>query len=203
MIPVRLYQERPQSTMSGLNAPGGAGCFPTLRRVVRCPAWGNGSRVATGLRAPLGLGRAPLIEPGFAQVSQGSPPMGLQGVRAARMSTRPCGSGAMLCSSDTSARTRAGGPWPVGRRAGGGGRRPRAGRPRCSPVGEATSVLPEGSWWPGTVGVVCCYWPCMRDRVVSMEIASLTRRPRVRVTDVMGSEPIAWNSLSVRSPVGA
>ena len=98
---------------------------------------------------------------------------------------------------------RAGGPWPVGRRAGGGGRRPRAGRPRCSPVGEATSVLPEGSWWPGTVGVVCCYWPCMRDRVVSMEIASLTRRPRVRVTDVIGSEPIVWNSLSVRSPVGA
>ena len=116
MIPVRLYQERPQSTMSGLNAPGGAGCFPTLRRVVRCPAWGNGSRVATGLRAPLGLGRAPLIEPGFAQVSQGSPPMGLQGVRAARMSTWPCGSGAVLCSSDTSARTRATGRGALARR---------------------------------------------------------------------------------------
>ena len=41
------------------------------------------------------------------------------------------------------------------------------------------------------------------DRVVSMEIASLTRRPRVRVTDVIGSEPIAWNSLSVKLPAGA
>ena len=107
--------------------------LPDPRRVVRCPAWGNGPRVATGPKAPLGPGRAPLIEPGFAQVSQGSPPMGLQGLRAARMSTRPCGSGAVPCSSDTSARTRAGGPWPVGRRAGEGGRRPRAGRPRCSP----------------------------------------------------------------------
>ena len=192
--------------MSGLNAPDGAGCFPTPRRVVRCPVWGNGPRIATGLRAPLGPGCTSLIEPGFAQVSQGSPPMGLQGVRAARMSTRPCGSGGRCRVPPIPVRgrgPRAGGPWPVGRRAGGGGRRPRAGRPRCSPVGEATSVLPEGSWWPGTVGVVCCYWPCMRDRVVSMEIASLTRRPRVRVTDVIGSEPIVWNSLSVRSPVGA
>ena len=75
--------------------------------------------------------------------------------------------------------------------------------PQVLPVGEATTVLPQGSWWPGTVGVVRCYCPCMRDRVVSMEIASLMRRPRVRVTEVMGSEPIAWNSLSVRSPVGA
>ena len=75
--------------------------------------------------------------------------------------------------------------------------------PQVLPVSEATSVLPQGSWWPGTVGVVRCYWPCMRDSVVSMEIASLMRRPRVRVTEAMGSEPIAWNSLSVRSPVGA
>ena len=189
--------------MSGLNAPGGAGCFPTPRRVVRCPAWGNGPRVATGLRAPLGQGRTPLIEPGFAQFSQGSPPTGLQGVRAARMSTRPCGSGAVLCSSDTSTRTRAGGPWPVGRR---GGRRRASSQgwaPQVLPVSEATSVLPQGSWWPGTVRAVRCYCPCTRDSVVSMEIASLMRRPRVRVTEVMGSEPIAWNSLSVRSPVGA
>ena len=57
---------------------------PDPRRVVRCPAWGNGPRVATGLRAPLGPGRAPLIEPGFAQFSQGPPPTGLQGVRATR-----------------------------------------------------------------------------------------------------------------------
>ena len=75
--------------------------------------------------------------------------------------------------------------------------------PQVFPVSEAATVLPQGSWWPGTVGVVRCYCPCMRDRVVSMEIASLTRRPRVRVTEVMGSEPIVWNSLSVRSPVGA
>ena len=70
--------------ITGLNAPDGAGCFPTPRRVVRCPAWGNGPRIATGLRAPLGPGCTSLIEPGFAQFSQGSPPMGLQGVRAAR-----------------------------------------------------------------------------------------------------------------------
>ena len=139
-----------------LNAPSGAGCFPTPRRVVRCPAWGNGPRVATGLRAPLGPGRAPLIEPGFAQVSQGSPPMGLQGVRAARMSTRPYGSGAVLCSSDTSARTRAGGPWPVGRRGGWRRASSQGWAPRVLPVSEATSVLPQGSWWPGTVGVVRC-----------------------------------------------
>ena len=98
--------------ITGLNAPDGAGCFPTPRRVVRCPAWGNGPRIATGLRAPLGPGCTSLIEPGFAQFSQGSPPMGLQGLRAARMSTRPCGSGAVPCSSDTSARTRAGGLGP-------------------------------------------------------------------------------------------
>ena len=83
MIPVRLYQERPQSTMSGLNAPGGAGCFPTP---ACCPLFrlGNGARIATRPKAPLGPGRTSLIEPGFAQFSQGLPPMGLQGVRAAR-----------------------------------------------------------------------------------------------------------------------
>ena len=80
---------------------------------------------------------------------------------------------------------------------------PGLGAPGAPPFSEATTVLPQGSWWPGTVGVVRCYCPCMRDSVVSMEIASLVRRPRVRVTEVMGSEPIAWNSLSVRSPVGA
>ena len=58
--------------------------LPDPRRVVRCPAWGNGARIATGLRALLGPGRTFLIEPDFAQFSQGSPPMGLQGVRAAR-----------------------------------------------------------------------------------------------------------------------
>ena len=179
--------------------------LPDPRRVVRCPAWGSGAWVATGLRAPLGPGCTSLIEPGFAQFSQGSPPTGLQGLRATR-SRRGHADRGPCCVLPIPVRgrgPRAGGPWPVGRRVGGGGRRPRAGRPRCSPVGEATSVLPEGSWWPGTVGVVRCYWPCMRDSVVSMEIASLTRRPRVRVTEVMGSEPIAWNSLSVRSPVGA
>ena len=108
--------------------------LPDPRRVVRCPAWGNGPRIATGLKAPLGPGRTSLIEPGFAQVLQGSPPMGLQGLRAARMSTWACGSGAVLCSSDTGARTRATGRGALARRLlGGGGRRPRAGRPRCSP----------------------------------------------------------------------
>ena len=69
---------------SCLNAPDGAGCFPTPRRVVRCPAWRNGPRIATGPKAPLGPGRTPLIKPGFAQFSQGSPPTGLQGLRATR-----------------------------------------------------------------------------------------------------------------------
>lgn len=55
----------------------------------------------------------------------------------------------------------------------------------------------------GVVGVACWCGCYRRDRVVSMEIASLTRRPRVRVTDVIGSEPIAWNSLSVKLPAGA
>ena len=91
-------------------------------------------------------------------------------------------------------------------------RRPPGGRRRASsqgwapqvlPVSEATSVLPEVFLWPGTVGVVCWYCRYRRERVVSMEIASLTRRPRVRVTDVIGSEPIAWNSLSVKLPAGA
>ena len=131
--------------------------------------------------------------------------MGLQGLRAARMSTRPCGSGAVLCSSDTSARTRAVDRGALARRPPGGRRRAssQGWAPQVFPVGEAAMVLPQGSWWPGTAGVVRCYCPCMRDRVVSMEIASLTRRPRVRVTDVIGSEPIAWNSLSVKLPAGA
>ena len=114
--------------------------------------------------------------------------------------------GAVLCSSDTSARARAMSRQALARRPSGraeAGVVPGLGAPVVAPFSGATSVLPQGSWWPGTVGVVRCYCPCTRDRVVSMEIASLTRRPRVRVTDVMGSEPIAWNSLSVRSPAGA
>ena len=91
-------------------------------------------------------------------------------------------------------------------------RRPPGGRRRASsqgwapqvlPVSEATSVLPEVFLWPGTVGVACWCGCYRRERGVSMEIASLTRRPRVRVTDVIGSEPIAWNSLSVKLPAGA
>ena len=199
----RWSDELPQE--SCLNAPGGAGCFPTPRRVVRCPAWGNGPRVATGLRASLGPGRAPLIEPGFAQFSQGSPPTDLPGLRATRMSTRPCGSGAVPCSSDTSAQARATNREALARRPPGGRRRASSQdwAPQPFPLGEATTVPPQGPWWPGW-----WVWPAWRgcyrrDRVVSMESASLTRRPRVRVTDVIGSEPIAWNSLSVKLPAGA
>ena len=79
-----------------LNAPDGAGCFPTPRRVVRCPAWGNGPRIATGPKAPLGPGRTPLIKPDFAQFSQGSPPTGLQGLRATRCRRGHAGSGVSL-----------------------------------------------------------------------------------------------------------
>ena len=114
--------------------------------------------------------------------------------------------GAVPCSSDTSARTRAMSRQALARRPPGraeAGVVPGLGAPGVPPFSEATTVLPQGSWWPGTVGVVRCYWPCTRDRVVSTEIASLTRRPRVRVTDVIGSAPIAWNSLSVKLPAGA
>ena len=113
--------------------------LPDPWRVVRCPAWGNGARVATGLRALLGPGRASLIEPGFAQFSQGSPPMGLQGVRAARSQcghADPGGRAVFFGYQCAGAGHESASPCPptVGRRAGGGGRRPRAGRPRCSPV---------------------------------------------------------------------
>ena len=79
-----------------LNAPDGAGCFPTPRRVVRCPAWGNGPRIATGPKAPLGPGRTSLIKPDFAQFSQGSPPTGLQGLRATRSRRGHAGPGVSL-----------------------------------------------------------------------------------------------------------
>ena len=69
---------------------------------------------------------------------------------------------------------------------------------RRGDVGPAAGVLVAG-----VVGVACWCGCYRRDRVVSMESASLTRRPRVRVTDVIGSEPIAWNSLSVKLPAGA
>ena len=225
--------------LRGLNAPGGAGCFPTPRRVVRCPAWGNGPRIATGPKAPLGPGRTPLIKPDFAQFSQGTPPTGLQGLRATRSRRWHADPGAVPCSSDTSVQTWAVNrealarrpPGECGRVVGEGRRRTRGlgdSRPRLSgwraPWGRrcrrgamfSTEFRGPGAEFCGPVSCswslrrrlpaagVACWCGCyMRDRVVSMEIASLTRRPRVRVTDVIGSEPIAWNSLSVRSPVGA
>ena len=33
---------------------------------------------------------------------------------------------------------------------------PGLGAPGAPPFSEATSVLPQGSWWPGTAGVVRC-----------------------------------------------
>ena len=229
MIPVRLYQERPQSTMSGLNAPdgagcfpterwsdelpqesclnapGGAGCFPTPRRVVRCPAWGNGPRIATGLKAPLDrVAHRPLKQTlpssrkgRHRRTCWGSAPPGCR-----RGHADPA---AVPCSSNTSVQTRATNREALARRPPGGRRRASSQdwAPQPFPLGEATTVPPQGPWWPGW-----WVWPAWRgcyrrDRVVSMESASLTRRPRVRVTDVIGSAPIAWNSLSVRSPVGA
>ena len=211
MIPVRLYQERPQSTISGLNAPDGAGrfptswqvprrpagrvsmhlvvlgasrrchrhydnhrlyslnapdgagCFPTPRRVVRCPAWGNGARVATGPRAPLGPGRAPLIEPGFAQVSQGSPPTGLPGLRATRCRRGHADPGFVPCSSDTSAQARAMSRQALARRPSAAGRAeagvvPGLGAPviprRRGDDGPAAGVLVAG-----VVGVACLARP--------------------------------------------
>ena len=90
---------------------------------------------------------------------------------------------------------------------------PTAGRAEAGIVpGLGAPVVPSrrgddgsaaGAVVAGVVGVACWRGCYRRDRVVSMEIASLMRRPRVRVTDVMGSEPIAWNSLSVKLPAGA
>ena len=259
MIPVRLYQERPQSTMSGLNAPGGAGCFPTPRvfageqidahglnapggagcfptprRVVRCPAWGNGPRIATGPKAPLDrAAHRPLKQTlpssrkgRHRRASKGSAPPDVDvGMRIR---------GAVPCSSDTSVQTWAVNrealarrpPGECGRVVGEGRRRTRGlgdSRPRLSgwraPWGRRCrrgAMPPAVSWVLGAgpcswalrrrlpaAGVACWCGCYTRDSVVSMEIASLTRRPRVRVTDVMGSEPIVWNSLSVRSPAGA
>ena len=140
--------------------------LPDPRRVVRCPAWGNGARIATGPKAPLGPGRTFLIEPGFAQFSQGLPPMGLQGVRAARMSTRPYGSGAVLCSSDAGAQARAMSRQALARRpsaagAGGGGRRPRTGRPSHSPSARRrrscrSAPGGRGRWgWSAAIAPAC------------------------------------------------
>ena len=121
------------------------------------------------------------------------------------MSTRPCGSGVRAVFFGYQRAGTGRGPGSPGSSAAGWAERASAQdwAPQSFPLGEATTVLPQGPWWPGTAGVVRCYCPCMRDRVVSMEIASLMRRPRVRVTDVIGSEPIAWNSLSVKLPAGA
>ena len=188
----------------GLNAPDGAGCFPTL---------GVLSVVPPGKRAPdrhwpesaLGPNRTPLIEPDFAQVSQGSPPTDLLGLRATRCRRGHADPAAVPCSSNTSVQTRATNREALARRPPGGRRRASSQdwAPQPFPLGEATTVPPQGPWWPGW-----WVWPAWRgryrrDRVVSMEIASLMRRPRVRVTDVIGSEPIAWNSLSVKLPAGA
>ena len=77
--------------------------------------------------------------------------MGLQGLRAARMSTRPCGSGGRAVFfryQRAGAGHEPGSPGPSA-----AGRAERASAqdwaPQVLPVGEAATVLPEGSWWPG------------------------------------------------------
>ena len=109
-------------------------------------------------KSALGPGCTSPIKADFAQFSQGSPPTDLLGLRATRMSTRPCGSGAVPCSSDTSAQARATNREALARRPPGGRRRASSQdwAPQVLPVGEATTVPPQGSWWPGTVGVVRC-----------------------------------------------
>ena len=135
--------------------------LPDPRRVVRCPAWGNGPRIATGPKAPLGPGSTPLIEPGFAQLSQGSPPTGLQGLRATRCRRGHADPAAVPCSSNTSVQTRATNREALARRPPGGRRRASSQdwAPQPFPLGEATTVPPQGPWWPGTVGVACLARP--------------------------------------------
>ena len=99
--------------------------------------------IVLGASRPLGV--LSVVPPGGA--GHGSPPMGLQGLRAARMSTRPCGSGAVLCSSDTSARTRATGRGALARR-------PPGGRRRASSQGWAPQVLPRRRGDVGPAGGV-------------------------------------------------
>lgn len=125
--------------------------LPDPRCVVRCPAWGSGARVATGLRAPLGPGCTSLIEPGFAQFSQGSPPTGLQGLRATRCRRGHADPGFVPCFSDTSAQARAVNREALARRPPGGWRRASSQdwAPQVLPVSEATTILPQGPWWPG------------------------------------------------------
>ena len=143
--------------LRGLNAPGGAGCFPNPRRVVRCPAWGNGLPIATGPKAPLGPGRTQLIEPDFAQFSQGSPPTGLPGLRATRCRRGHADPGVRAVFFRYQRAGAGHGPGGLGPSAAGRRRASSQGwAPQVLPVGEATSVLPQGSWWPGTVGVVRC-----------------------------------------------
>ena len=187
-----------------LNAPDGAGCFPTS---ACCPLSRLGKRAPDRHwpKSALGPGRTSPIKADFAQFSQGSPPTDLLGLRATRCRRGHADPGAVPCSSNTSVQTRATNREALARRPPGGRRRASSQdwAPQVLPVSEATSVLPQGPWWPGW-----WVWPAWRgcyrrDRVVSMESASLTRRPRVRVTEVMGSEPIAWNSLSVKLPAGA
>ena len=286
----RLGDSNPTTGLpSGLNAPNGAGCFPTPRATPnevmaayvsmhlmvlgasrlpdkqlcyrqktqsRCTWWcwvlPDPSACCPlsrlGKRAPdrhwsesvLGPCSTSSIEADFAQFSQGLPPMGLQGLRAARSRRGHADPGAVLCSSDTSAQARAVNREALARRPPGGGcgrvvgeerrRRRRLGGSCSCPSGwralwgrrcrrgamlstefrgpGAEFCGPVSCSWslrrrPPAAGVACWCGCYMRDKVVSMEIASLTRRPRVRITEVMGSEPIAWNSLSVRSPVGA
>ena len=64
----------------------------------------------------------------------------------------------MPCSSDTSAQARAVNREALARRPPGGRRRASSQdwAPQVLPVSEATTVLPQGSWWSGTVGVVRC-----------------------------------------------
>ena len=107
----------------------------------------------------------------------------------------------MPCFSDTSAQARAVNREALARRPPGGWR--RASSQDWAPRQRGDDDPAAGAVVAGVVGVACWCGCYRRDRVVSMEIASLTRRPRVRVTDVIGSEPIAWNSLSVKLPAGA
>ena len=128
--------------MSGLNAPDGAGCFPNHRRVVRCPAWGNGPRIATGPKAPLDraahrslMQTLPSSRKGrHRRASKGSAPP--DGDAAMRIR------GAVPCSSDTSVQT-----WAVNREA--LARRPPGGMWSCG--GRGASANEGGSGIPALV----------------------------------------------------
>ena len=90
-----------------LNAPDGAGCFPTPRRVVRCPACGNGPRIATGPKAPLDRAAHRSLNQALSSSRKGRHRRACRGSEPPDVDAAMRIRGAVPCSSDTSVQARA------------------------------------------------------------------------------------------------